>query len=49
MSNPLANLTIDYWYKAVLVIGTGVLIAALSIEMKGVENSVVQLQDSLPL
>jgi len=42
-SNPLGNLAIDYWYKALLVIGTCVLIASLSTEMKGVENCVVQL------
>ena len=42
-TNPLANLAIDYWYKAVLVIATCVLIASLSVEMKGVENCVVQL------
>lgn len=42
-SNPLSNLAIDYWYKAVLVIATCVLIAALSVEMQGVENNVVQL------
>jgi len=42
-SNPLANLKIDYWYKALLVIGACVLIVSLSVEMKGVDNSVVQL------
>ena len=41
--NPLGNLVIDFWYKALLAIGTCVLIASLSIEMKGVENCVVQL------
>lgn len=39
----MGNLAIDYWYKALLVIGTCVLIVSLSTEMKGVENSVVQL------
>jgi len=42
-NNPLANLTIDYWYKALLVIATCVFIVSLSVEMKGIENSVVQL------
>lgn len=42
-NNPLANLKIDYWYKALLAIGVCVLILSLSLEMKGVQNSVVQL------
>lgn len=43
MSNPLHNLKIDYWYKAALVVGAVVLITALTVELKGVENSIVQL------
>lgn len=42
-SNPLSNLKIDYWYKALLVIASCTLIVSLSIEMKGVANCVVQL------
>jgi len=43
MSNPLQNLKIDYWYKAILVIATATLLLALTVELKSVENSVVQL------
>jgi len=42
-SNPLSNLKIDYWYKALLVLASCVLIVSLSVEMKGVKNCVVQL------
>ena len=42
-SNPLSNLLIDYWYKAVLVMAICTLIVSLSVETKGVENCVVQL------
>lgn len=43
MENPLSKLKIDYWYKAVLVTSTCVLIVSLTVELKGVENSAVQL------
>lgn len=43
MENPLAKLKIDYWYKAVLVIATSVLIISLTVELKSVENNIVQL------
>lgn len=43
MTNPLSNLKIDYWYKALLVVGACVLLVSLSVEMKGIKNSVVQL------
>jgi hypothetical protein len=43
VSNPLENLKIDYWYKAVLVVGAVTLVLALAVELKGVENSVAQL------
>jgi hypothetical protein len=43
VENPLSKLKIDYWYKAMLVISTCVLIVSLTVELKGVENSVVQL------
>jgi len=42
-SNPLANLKLEYWCKALLAIGACVLIVSLSVEMKGVDNSIVQL------
>jgi hypothetical protein len=38
VSNPLQNLKIDYWYKAVLVIGAVSLIISLTIDIKGVGN-----------
>lgn len=41
--NPLSNLKIDYWYKALLVLAAFVLVISLCVEMKGVENSVVQM------
>lgn len=43
VSNPLGNLKIDNWYKALLVIGSCVFLVSLSTEVKGIENSVVQL------
>lgn len=43
MSNPLNNLKIDYWYKAILVIATTLLIVSLSVKMIGVPNTFVQL------
>jgi len=43
MSNPLNNLKIDYWYKALLVLSAVILIAALTMKMEGVSNSIIQL------
>ncbi|WP_141229392.1 hypothetical protein [Cellvibrio mixtus] len=43
MSNPLQGLKIDYWYKAVLVISTALLIISLTVPLQGVSNSVVAL------
>ncbi len=40
-NNPLSNLKIDYRYKALLVMAASVLIVSLSVEIKGVRNSVV--------
>ena len=42
-SNPLSNLKIDYWYKALIVIGACVLLIALSVEVKVADNTVVGL------
>ncbi|MFC1453812.1 hypothetical protein ACFLQL_01380 [Verrucomicrobiota bacterium] len=42
-NNPLSSLKIDYWYKALLVLASCTLLVSLSVEMKGVENCVVQL------
>jgi len=46
MSNPLQNLKIDYWYKAILVLGSVALILALTVDLKGIEN-IVALKFSL--
>ena len=43
MSNPLQSLKIDYWYKAVLVISTALLIISLTVPLQGVENSYASL------
>ena len=43
MSNPLQNLKVDYWYKAVIVIGAAALILSLTVELKGIDNSVALL------
>lgn len=43
MSNPLQNLKIDYWYKAVMVISAVTLVLSLTLELKGVENATVQV------
>jgi hypothetical protein len=43
VSNPLQNLKVDYWYKAILVVGAVTLILALTVDLKGIENSVVQI------
>jgi hypothetical protein len=43
VSNPLQNLKVDYWYKAILVIGAVTLILSLTVDLKGIENSVVQI------
>jgi hypothetical protein len=42
-SNPLSNLKIDYWYKAVLVVSIPLLILSLTVELKGAENTTVLL------
>lgn len=43
MSNPFSNLSLDTWYKAALPIGAAVLLLALTVELKGVENSIALL------
>jgi hypothetical protein len=43
MENPLSKLKIDYWYQAVLVVASCVLVLALTVELKDVRNSVVQI------
>jgi hypothetical protein len=43
MGNPLQNLKIDYWYKAVMVIGAVTLILSLTVELQGVKNTTVQI------
>lgn len=41
--NPLSALKIDYWYKILPVIGTVTLILGLTVELKSVSNTLVQL------
>jgi len=41
--NPLSTLKIDYWYKILPVIGTVTLILGLTIDIKGITNTLVQL------
>ena len=43
MDNPLKNLIIDKWYKALLVLGATVFILALTIELRGIANSIALL------
>ncbi|WP_132703599.1 hypothetical protein [Reinekea marinisedimentorum] len=43
MSNPLQALKIDYWYKAVLVICTALLIICLTVPLQGVSNPIASL------
>ena len=43
MGSPLSSLKIDYWYKAVLVISTALLVIALTVPMQGVPNSAIAL------
>ena len=43
MSNPLQTLIIDYWYKAVLVICSAILIVSLTIPLQGVSNSTASI------
>lgn len=41
MSNPLQGLKVDYWYKAVLVIATVLLLVSLTVPLQEVSNSIV--------
>jgi hypothetical protein len=41
MSNPLQALKIDYWYKAVLVISTALLVVSLTVPLQEVSNAAV--------
>ncbi len=43
MENPLLKLKIDYWYKAILVTASCVLVLSLTVELKDIRNSVVQI------
>ena len=43
MTNPLSNLKIDYWYKAVVVLSALLLVLSLTVELKGIENALAQL------
>jgi len=43
MTNPLRNLKIDYWYKALVVLSAVLLLISLTVELKGIENSIAQL------
>jgi hypothetical protein len=41
--NPLSGLKLDYWYKLLPLLGTITLIIGLTVDVKGVANSFVQL------
>lgn len=41
--NPLASLAIDYWYKILPAVGTVTLLVGLTVDVKGVTNTLVQL------
>ncbi len=43
MSTLLKNLKIDYWYKAVLIIGVTFLTISLTVNLKDVNNNAIQL------
>lgn len=43
MTNPLSNLKIDYWYKAVVVLSALLLVLSLTVALKGIDNSLAQL------
>lgn len=43
MSNPLHGLKIDYWYKAVLVICSALLVVCLTIPLQGVSNATASI------
>lgn len=42
-SNPLNNLKIDYWYKALVVVSATILIVSLTVKLEGIENQIIQL------
>lgn len=42
-SNPLSTLKIDYWYKIFPAIGTITLVLGLTVEIKDIENTLLQL------
>ncbi len=42
-TNPLANLKIDYWYKALVVISSVVFLLSLTVKLEDIENNIVQL------
>ena len=41
--NPLSGLKLDYWYKLLPLLGTITLIIGLTVDVKGIANSFVQL------
>ena len=43
MSNPLQALKIDYWYKAVLVICSALLLVCLTVPLQGVSNPIASM------
>ena len=43
MTNPLSNLKIDYWYKAVVVLAAFLLVISLTVELIDIENTLAQL------
>lgn len=42
MTNPLQNLTVDKWYKGLLVLGSCLVVLSLPVELKGIDNNLVQ-------
>lgn len=43
MNNLLKSLKIDYWYKVFVVVGAAFLVTSLTIDLVGVDNTIVQL------
>jgi len=43
MTNPLSKLKLDYWYKALVALSAVLLLMSLTVDLKGIENSIAQL------
>jgi hypothetical protein len=42
-TNPLSNLVVDYWYKAIVVVSTCCLLLALTVKTYGIDNKTALL------